>query len=69
LIRARVPTDRRTAIRNGLGGENPAANASGARWVQAMARCATTMEWAVDDRFAPCMFAGRILGSLEIQGA
>jgi len=31
---------------------------------QAMAHCATTMEWAVGDRFAPRMFAGRILGSL-----
>lgn len=31
---------------------------------QAMAHCATTMEWAVGDSFAPRMFAGRILGSL-----
>ena len=31
---------------------------------QAMAHRATTMEWAVGDRFAPRMFAGRILGSL-----
>jgi len=31
---------------------------------QAMAHCATTMEWAVGDSFAPRMFVGRILGSL-----
>jgi len=31
---------------------------------QAMAHCATTMEWAVGDSFAPRMFAGRILGLL-----
>jgi hypothetical protein len=31
---------------------------------QAMAHCATTMEWAVGDSFAPRMFAGRILGPL-----
>ena len=29
---------------------------------QAMAHCATTMEWAVDDRSEPRMFAGRIFG-------
>src|ERR1700746_2633282 len=31
---------------------------------QAMAHCATTMEWAVGDSFAPRMFVGRILGPL-----
>ena len=31
---------------------------------QAMAHCATTMEWAVGDSFAPRMFLGRILGPL-----
>ena len=31
---------------------------------QAMAHCATTMEWAVGDSFAPRMFFGRILGPL-----
>jgi hypothetical protein len=31
---------------------------------QAMAHCATTMEWAVGDSFAPRVFAGRILGPL-----
>ena len=31
---------------------------------QAMAHCATTMEWAVGDSFAPRMFIGRILGPL-----
>src|SRR5260370_41628648 len=31
---------------------------------QAMAHCATTMEWAVGDSFAPRMFAGRILAAL-----
>ncbi len=31
---------------------------------QAMAHCATTMEWAVGDSFAPRMFVGRILGLL-----
>src|SRR5215468_5905531 len=31
---------------------------------QALAHCATTMEWAVGDSFAPRMFAGRILGPL-----
>jgi len=31
---------------------------------QAMAHCATTMEWAVGDTFAPRMFVGRILGPL-----
>jgi hypothetical protein len=31
---------------------------------QAMAHCATTMEWAVGDSFAPRMFAGRILGPM-----
>jgi len=31
---------------------------------QAMAHCATAMEWAVDDSFAPRMFVGRILGPL-----
>jgi hypothetical protein len=31
---------------------------------QAMAHCATSMEWAVGDTFAPRMFAGRILGPL-----
>jgi hypothetical protein len=31
---------------------------------QAMAHCATTMEWAVGDSFAPRTFVGRILGPL-----
>src|SRR5689334_7541260 len=31
---------------------------------QAMAHCATAMEWAVGDSFAPRMFVGRILGPL-----
>jgi len=31
---------------------------------QAMAHCATTMEWAVGDSFAPRMFVGRLLGPL-----
>lgn len=31
---------------------------------QAMAHCATTMEWAVGDSSAPRMFVGRILGPL-----
>ena len=31
---------------------------------QAMAHCATTMEWAVGDSFAPRMFVGRILSPL-----
>ena len=31
---------------------------------QAMAHCATAMEWAVADTFAPRMFVGRILGPL-----
>jgi len=31
---------------------------------QAVAHCATTMEWAVGDSFAPRMFIGRILGPL-----
>lgn len=31
---------------------------------QAMAHCATTMEWAVGDSFTPRMFVGRILGPL-----
>jgi Protein of unknown function (DUF1569) len=31
---------------------------------QAMAHCATTMEWAVGDSCAPRMFIGRILGPL-----
>lgn len=31
---------------------------------QAMAHCATTMEWAVGDSFAPRMFVGRIVGPL-----
>lgn len=31
---------------------------------QAMAHCATTMEWAVGDRNEPRMFIGRILGPL-----
>jgi hypothetical protein len=31
---------------------------------QAMAHCATTMEWAVGDSFAPRMFVGGILGPL-----
>jgi len=31
---------------------------------QAMAHCATTMEWAVGDSFAPRMLIGRILGPL-----
>jgi len=31
---------------------------------QAMAHCATTMEWAVGDRVEPRMFIGRILGPL-----
>jgi Protein of unknown function (DUF1569) len=31
---------------------------------QAMAHCATAMEWAVGDTFAPRMFVGRILGPL-----
>jgi hypothetical protein len=31
---------------------------------QAMAHCATVMEWAVGDSFAPRMFVGRILGPL-----
>ena len=31
---------------------------------QAMAHCATTMEWAVGDSFAPRMFVGRMLGPL-----
>jgi hypothetical protein len=31
---------------------------------QAMAHCATTLEWAVGDSFAPRMFVGRILGPL-----
>ena len=31
---------------------------------QTLAHCATTMEWAVGDSFAPRMFVGRILGSL-----
>jgi len=35
---------------------------------QAMAHCATTMEWAVGDSFAPRMFVGRILGPLVKSG-
>jgi hypothetical protein len=31
---------------------------------QAVAHCATTMEWAVGDSFAPRMFIGRVLGPL-----
>ena len=31
---------------------------------QAIAHCATTMEWAVGDSFAPRMFVGRFLGPL-----
>lgn len=31
---------------------------------QAMAHCATAMEWAVGDSFPPRMFLGRIFGSL-----
>ena len=31
---------------------------------QAMAHCATAMEWAVGDSFTPRMFVGRILGPL-----
>lgn len=31
---------------------------------QAMAHCATAMEWAVGDSFVPRMFVGRILGPL-----
>lgn len=31
---------------------------------QAMAHCATTMEWAVGDRKEPRMFVGRLLGPL-----
>ena len=31
---------------------------------QAMAHCATTMEWAVGDRTEPRMFIGRIVGPL-----
>jgi Protein of unknown function (DUF1569) len=31
---------------------------------QAVAHCATTMEWAVGDSFAPRMFIGRLLGPL-----
>jgi hypothetical protein len=31
---------------------------------QAIAHCATTMEWAVGDSFAPRMLVGRILGPL-----
>ena len=31
---------------------------------QAMAHCATTMEWAVGDRNEPRMFIGRIVGPL-----
>ena len=31
---------------------------------QAMAHCATAMEWAVGDSFAPRMFVGRIVGPL-----
>jgi Protein of unknown function (DUF1569) len=31
---------------------------------QAMAHCATTMEWAVGDSFAPRMFLGRIFGPI-----
>ena len=31
---------------------------------QAMAHCATTMEWAVGDSFAPRMLIGRILGPM-----
>jgi hypothetical protein len=31
---------------------------------QALAHCATTMEWAVGDSFAPRMFLGRIFGPL-----
>ena len=31
---------------------------------QAMAHCATTMEWAVGDRVEPRMFIGRIIGPL-----
>src|SRR5262249_36542348 len=30
----------------------------------AMAHCATTMEWALGDSFAPRMFIGRLLGPL-----
>ena len=31
---------------------------------QALAHCATTMEWAVGDSFAPRMFLGRVFGPL-----
>jgi len=31
---------------------------------QALAHCATTMEWAVGDSFAPRMFLGRIFGPI-----
>jgi hypothetical protein len=55
-----------TEIKNRIARLEPG---SGRQWgkmnaSQAMAHCATTMEWAVGDSFAPRMFVGRILGPL-----
>src|SRR5215467_8536941 len=55
-----------TEIKNRIARLEPASHRQWGKMsvAQAMAHCATTMEWAVGDSFAPRMFVGRILGPL-----